>query len=192
VDVIRPDGRAARATHLVPSEQQCKKCHSDGGDAIVPIGLRPSSFDRGDQIARFTARGLLVGAPAFARESQAPPWDDPAAGSVAERARAYLDANCGYCHNTTGSARTSGLNLHRRETDPRALGLCKRPVAAGRGSGDLRFDIVPGRPDESIVIHRMRSTEPAVMMPEIGRSLAHDEAIAVVADWIAGLSGTCP
>jgi CTP synthase (UTP-ammonia lyase) len=57
---------------------------------------------------------------------------------------------------------------------------------------DLRFDIVPGRPDESIVIHRMRSTEPAVMMPEIGRSLAHDEAIAVVADWIAGLSGTCP
>jgi hypothetical protein len=37
----------------------------------------------------------------------------------------------------------------------------------------------------------MRSTEPQAMMPEIGRSLSHDEAIVVVADWIASLPGSC-
>jgi uncharacterized repeat protein (TIGR03806 family) len=190
VDVTRPDGRRARATHLVPSEQQCKKCHADG-DELVPIGLRPYSFDHEDQIARFTADGILIGAPAPTSEPRAPAWDDASTGDVTGRARAYLDANCGYCHSEAGAARTSGLYLRSEETDPLALGICKRPVAAGRGSGGLRFDIVPGEPDESIVIHRMRSTEPQTMMPEIGRSLAHDEAVDVVAQWIAGLPGSC-
>lgn len=174
----------------MPSEQQCKKCHADG-DEIVPIGLRPSSFDRDDQIARFVERGLLASAPAATPAPRAPAWDDPSTGSVAARARAYLDANCGYCHDTTGAARTSGLLLRREQTDPRALGICKPPVAAGRGSGDLRYDVVPGEPGASILIHRMRSTEPQAMMPEIGRSLAHDEAIAVVSAWIADLPGGC-
>jgi uncharacterized repeat protein (TIGR03806 family) len=194
VDLTRPDGRAARATYLVPSEQQCKKCHADN-DAIVPIGLRPASFDHRDQLASFAARGVLTGtptpSPSHARP-RAAAWNDPSTGDVTARARAYLDANCGYCHNATGAARTSGLSLRLEDAEPTALGICKPPVAAGRGSGALRFDIVPGRPDESILIHRMRSTEPQAMMPEIGRSLAHDEAIAVVAEWIAGLPGSCP
>ena len=158
----------------------------------MPIGLRPSSFDHGDQIARFAAQGLLTGAPEPAARPRAPAWDDPSTGDVPERARAYLDANCGYCHHATGAARTSGLSLRREERDPLALGICKRPVAAGRGAGDLAFDIVPGKPDESIAVHRMRSTEPQVMMPEIGRSLAHDEAVALVSEWIARLPGDCP
>ena len=28
------------------------------------------------------------------------------------------------------------------------LGICKPPVAAGQGSGNRRYDIVPGKPDE--------------------------------------------
>jgi uncharacterized repeat protein (TIGR03806 family) len=190
VDLMRPDRRAARAAYLVPSEQQCKKCHAES-DRMVPIGWRPVSFDHDGQIARFSARGLLVGAPSGAPRPRAPAWDDPDAGDVAPRARAYLDANCGYCHNERGSARTNGLSLRWEETDASALGVCRRPVAAGRGSGGLSFDVVPGRPDASIMIHRMRSTEPQVMMPEIGRSLAHEEAIDVVAEWIAGLPGQC-
>ena len=116
----------------------------------------------------------------------------PVASSFHAGARAYLDANCGYCHSATGSARTTGLLLGHQESSPRALGICKPPVAAGGGSGDLRFDVVPGRPDESIVIHRMRSTDPQTMMPELGRSLAHDEAIALVSSWIEALPGACP
>jgi hypothetical protein len=70
--------------------------------------------------------------------------------------------------------------------------VCKQPVAAGRASSNLMYDVVPGQPDQSIVIYRMNATEPSVAMPEIGRSLVHTEAVSIVRDWISGLQGTCP
>jgi len=64
-------------------------------------------------------------------------------------------------------------------------------VAAGAGTGNLRFDIVPGKADESILAYRMASTNPAVMMPEIGRSTRHDEGVALIRFWIDSLEGSC-
>ena len=58
-------------------------------------------------------------------------------------------------------------------------------MAAGKGSGDLEVDLVPGHPDASIIAYRMASTDPGTMMPEIGRSLVHDEGLALVRDYIA-------
>jgi hypothetical protein len=107
------------------------------------------------------------------------------------RARAYLDVNCGHCHNATAAANTSGLRLDAAETEPIALGLCKMPVAAGRGSGAALFDIVPGAPDDSIMLIRMQSTQPDIAMPELGRSLVHREGVALIRNWIASLAGSC-
>ncbi len=69
------------------------------------------------------------------------------------------------------------------------LGECKIPIATGRGSGDALFDIVPGAPDQSILLHRMLSTEADVAMPELGRSLVHAEGVALIREWIASLAG---
>jgi hypothetical protein len=118
-------------------------------------------------------------------------WDDPAAADIEARARAYLDVNCGHCHSPSGPANTSGLFLQAQETDRVKLGVCKIPVASGRGSGQGSFDIVPGAPDESILLHRMISTEPDVAMPELGRSLVHREGVALIRAWIESLSGEC-
>ena len=84
-------------------------------------------------------------------------------------------------------ASNSGLNLDLEESRPAALGVGKRPVAAGRGSGGLEVAIAPGQPDQSILLHRMKSTEPGVMMPELGRSVVHDEGVARIADYIRRL-----
>ena len=65
------------------------------------------------------------------------------------------------------------------------VGVGKRPVAAGRGSGDLAFDIDPGKPDNSILLYRAESTEPGVMMPELGRSQADRNAVGMLREWIA-------
>ena len=67
------------------------------------------------------------------------------------------------------------------------LGLYKKPVATGRGSGGLKYSIVPGKPDESILLHRMDSLDPGVMMPESGRKLSHSEGVALINDWIISL-----
>ena len=103
------------------------------------------------------------------------------------RARAYLQANCSYCHNGNGEARTTGLVLSNNPgNDAYALGICKPPVAAGKAAENEHYDIVPGHPEQSILLYRMQSTAPSIMMPEIGRSLEHVEAAQLVSDWIAG------
>jgi hypothetical protein len=60
----------------------------------------------------------------------------------------------------------------------------KPPVAAGRGSGGKSFSIVPGSPDDSILLYRMESTEPGIMMPELGRTLVDEEGVALIRQWI--------
>jgi hypothetical protein len=47
------------------------------------------------------------------------------------------------------------------------------------------MDLVPGHPDASIIAFRMASTDPGVMMPELGRSLVHEEGLALVREYIA-------
>ena len=60
-------------------------------------------------------------------------------------------------------------------------------MAAGRGSGGRSFDIEPGEPERSILPYRFESTEPGVMMPELGRSLTDPEAVAMLRQWIAAM-----
>jgi uncharacterized repeat protein (TIGR03806 family) len=174
----------------VPAQTECKRCHEDH-ETFQPIGLRAAELDFGDQLARWVAAGILTDVP----QERAPSlvaWNDPSSGSIEARARSYLDANCSHCHSDGGEARTTGLYLRASETDPFHLGQCKSPVAAGRATADLAYDVVPGAPDESILIHRVLSTEPSVMMPELGRSVVHTEGVELLRGWIAGLSGSCP
>lgn len=191
IDFIDARGTAAHASYLLPSINQCPKCHDNGG-ALMPIGPRAAQLNRDDQLARWSATGLVTGAPPSDKVPRLPVWDDPASGAPSDRARAYLDGNCAYCHSAGGEARTTGLFLSMAETDPTHLGVCKPPVAAGRATSNLLYDIVPGKPDESIVVYRMQATEPSVAMPELGRSIVHTEAVALVRQWIEGLAGSCP
>ena len=101
------------------------------------------------------------------------------------RARGYLDINCGHCHKPDGSASNSGLWLTLEETSPVRLGLKKHPTAAGRGSGNRRYVVDPGHPEESILAFRMASTEPGIAMPELGRTLPDPVGIDLINQWIA-------
>ena len=74
--------------------------------------------------------------------------------------------------------------MHAEETDPFRLGVFKGPVAAGKGSGGRKFDIVPGKPDESILMYRLETTHPGEVMPEFGRSVIDAEANELIRTWI--------
>ncbi len=128
---------------------------------------------------------MLSGPPAAGEAPRVPDWRD-AAAPVEARARAWLDVNCAHCHRREGPASNSGLFLTYGEAEPVALGIHKRPVAAGKGTGGREFDIKPGDPDGSILLYRTESTEPGVMMPELGRHLADPEAVALLREWIVG------
>jgi hypothetical protein len=143
-----------------------------------------------NQLAHWRRLGMLEASPA-PPATPLPVWND-AAAPVEARARAYLHANCSYCHNGRGEARTTGLTLTFDETDPARLGVCKTPVAAGMAAGQDQYDVVPGHAEQSILIRRVTSTEPSVAMPELGRSLEHTEAVALLTQWVNGLGGSCP
>ncbi|MDF1779166.1 MAG: hypothetical protein P1V13_24385 [Rhizobiaceae bacterium] len=66
----------------------------------------------------------------------------------------------------------------------RRWGHRKRSVAAGRGSGGYTYDIDPGKATSSILIFRMKSQDHGIMMPELGRSLVHSEAVTMLEAWI--------
>ncbi|MGJ3626878.1 hypothetical protein AB5I41_08275 [Sphingomonas sp. MMS24-JH45] len=131
-----------------------------------------------NQLRRLVALGYLTGVPAQGRARNVA-WSDPRL-PVSERALSYLDINCSHCHNASGAARTSGLWLDTSTTDLRARGLCKPPVAAGRGTGDRSFAMVPGHPEQSIIAWIALTAPIREMMPELGRALVHREGSALV------------
>ena len=180
-------GERREVRYESPNQIECKSCHSYGGE-IRPIGPTARQLHGGEvsYAAAWADAGLLTGAPADRDAWPVMDWTD-ASLSAEARARAYLDANCGYCHRHEGPASTSGLFLHARYPTGSETGVRKSPVAAGKGSGGLKYDVLPGKPDKSILYYRMASDDPAVRMPEVGRSVAHAEGLAVVRAWIEGM-----
>jgi uncharacterized repeat protein (TIGR03806 family) len=200
LELVREDGEREAFSYVVPNVTQCASCHAPNIETrtISPIGPkarhlnRDYAYDSGseNQLAHLTAMGYLQG---LTDPSTAPAnavWTDTTA-SLDARARAYLDINCAHCHNEHGPADTSGLYLNAGAPLGGNFGVCKLPVAAGSGTGNRRFDIVPGHAESSVIPYRIASEDPAVMMPEIGRSTSHAEGVALISAWINAMEGSC-
>lgn len=192
ISYVDEKGKRITTSYLIPNKNQCKGCHVRGG-TMVPIGPNARNLNRDfnyetgkeNQIAHWSKLGALQ-SPSSSIPKEAV-WNDPQTGSLNDRARAYLDVNCGHCHNRIGPANTSGLFLNDAEKNPAHFGINKSPVAAGRGSGDLPFDIVPGEPGKSILVFRMKTSDPGIAMPEIGREQIHKEGVALIEEWIRSM-----
>ncbi|MBZ6377612.1 hypothetical protein B5C34_04035 [Pacificimonas flava] len=186
LDVVGQDDRGVKLAlgWKVPNVNQCKGCHAVDGE-LTPIGpkARNLSGETGtrNDLEHLAALGLLSGLPGD--PPHMPDWQDGHVPTDA-RARAYLDVNCAHCHNPAGPASNSGLFLSWETPSGPAIGIGKGPVAAGRGSGGRLVGIEPGDPDGSILLYRMDSTEPGVMMPELARTQRHDEAVDLMRAWI--------
>ncbi len=172
-------------SYHVPNVNQCKGCHVDNAGNFSPIGPKIRNLNVADQLQRFVTLGVLAEAPADAPAM--PNYMDETV-PLPERAAAYLDINCAHCHAPGHPADTSGLYLNWEEDRPVHRGIGKHPTAAGRGSGNLDYDVVPGDPDASIIVYRISSVDPGVMMPELGRTIVHAEGVQLIRDYIASLS----
>lgn len=155
-----------------PSRSDCFACHNLSAGRT--LGLRTPQMSAAD-LERLVARGVLepgVVAPV------------PPPSSVEERARAYLDVNCGLCHRSAGPA--AGLGDLRREATLGQMFVCNVPTN-DRASGLVRLK--PGDPASSAIVQRMRAND-ATRMPPLASAIVDEEGASLVESWIAGMAPT--
>ncbi|WP_233353655.1 SO2930 family diheme c-type cytochrome [Hellea balneolensis] len=195
---LSDDGALTPFNYAVPNMNQCAGCHAPNNTTrvISPIGPKARHLN-GDyayaegamnQLDKWIDLAYLDKAPI--KRPRSAVWDNvdvPLEGRV----RAYLDINCAHCHNPVGPADTSGLHLNPDNQSAPHLGICKNAVAAGSGTGGRKYDIHPGKPQDSIMLYRMETRDPGAMMPELGRSLTHHEGAKLLESWIAELDSSC-
>ena len=184
---INSSGEIINIRYRAPNQNQCKECHQLK-KVMTPIGPKARNMNKLVQYKTGEMNQLVYWA--------ALGWINENLGSASisnyadvnavleDRARAYLDINCGHCHIPGGSADTTGLYLNYTERGKEQIGIYKKPVAAGRASGNLKYSIVPGHPSDSILLYRMKSLDPGIMMPESGRALSDETGIKLISDWI--------
>ena len=154
-------GEERDVRYRVPNVNQCKECH-DADDKISPIGPKARNINKDfafkegtfNQLTYWMNRQIIDEYPL---DLVSPvDWTDESK-DINDRVRSYLDVNCGHCHSPTGNANSTGLYLHLNETRNINLGVFKKPVATGRGSGGLKYSIVPGKPEKSILFYLLNN-----------------------------------
>lgn len=190
------DGNPRSVNYRIPATSECLTCHKVFGDAI-PIGVKPQNlnsqypFEDGamNQLEKWIDMGYLENnLPADINTVVA--WDD-LSQPLDLRTRSYIDINCAHCHSEGGHCDYRPLRLAFDENDDEInMGVCIDPETPIPGYENDKL-VTPGDADNSILFFRMSTTKEQYRMPLIGRSLAHDEGVELVREWINSLSTVC-
>ena len=176
--ITTPSGE--EISYRIPNKNQCKECHGLNGE-VIPLGPKARNLSH-EWLEGMVSKARLDRWPGV--HDTMPLWEERARADLGDTARAYLDVNCAHCHRPGATASNSGLDLRWEQEDPGAIGIMKRPVAAGRGAGGLLYSIVPGDPERSILLYRLDSIEPGVAMPELGKGTIDQDGVTIVRRWI--------
>lgn len=188
-------GHVRNVVYRTPSAGECLACHKR--DAVpIPIGPKPRNlrmphgYTDGimDQLLKWSRVGYVREVPTGDGERMAR-WNDTNE-DMTRRVRAYLDMNCAHCHSEGGHCDYRPMRFAWHETkDPAALGICV--PAEEEVLPSLRYIVTAGDPEHSMLHHRMASTDEAVRMPLLGRSIVHEEGLALITAWIKTLEPPC-
>lgn len=194
--------------HGIPSRDDCRTCHENGGASALGFSALQLSTDRDPgaphaeplQPGMVTLRTLvdegLIDAPAglFGRAPRIP-------GDARTRSTlGYLTANCGHCHNPQSTVATVRFPLRMpayasaAQVDETIDALVARTTKwdLPHSAPGTTSTITPGAPDLSALFVRMRSRRPSSQMPPLGTTVADRDAVDLVSAWIADLAPRSP
>lgn len=193
---VDDDGGTHDEIFRIPSAGECLACHAEYGERIA-ISPKPQNLDMVvdypegpmNQLAKWAALGYLESGYPTTIDRVAR-WDDPDE-SLERRVRAYLDMNCSHCHNEGGFCGYRSMRFAWQESgEPASLGVCVAPddpIEPG-----VNYIVQAGNAERSMLWVRLNSTNEAVRMPLLERTVRHDEAVQLVADWINAMTPICP
>ena len=189
------DGPAGRRTQTwyYPSREDCLTCHN--AHTAGQLGPKTRQLNRDlrypdgvveNQLRRWSRLGLFDPAlndkdiAGFA--TLAKPEDTHR--SLEDRARSWLDVNCGQCHRPGGTVANFDA---RYETPLAAQGLIDGRVLIDQGIDRPRV-VSPHDPWRSLIIRRI-DTNDDTRMPPIARHTIDEKGVALIRAWISSLPG---
>ncbi len=175
-----------------PGRQDCLRCHTPVSGGVLGVKARqlnrdftyPSTGRTDNQLRTWSHLGLFdsplneADIPRFARLASVTDTNVP----LEQRVRSYLDANCANCHQPGGAHAFFDARI---ETPLEKAGLINGPVENALGTQGSKV-VVPADLDRSILIKRIKNSDPT-RMPPLARRVVDASAVDAVADWINSL-----
>lgn len=206
------DNVVKSTSYRIPSEVQCIICHKSktqvGGVEVtthLPIGIKPQSLNFNynygtsskNQLMKWVELGYLQNNFTLpTAENTVIDYNDTSK-SLDLRARSYVDINCAHCHQTERFCDYRPMRFDFSETGPNnSLGLTNMGVCVDTQDlqglpPSLSKIVKPGNIDRSMMYYRMNTNDETYRMPLHGRTIIHEEGVALVEQWINTLQA-CP
>lgn len=196
--------------YRIPSEVQCIVCHKlkqmvNGEEVYIntPIGIKPQNLNHNynygsvskNQLTKWIEQGYLENNFTFPTAEHTTINYSDASQPLELRARSYVDINCAHCHQNDrhcdyrpmrfAFSETGGTNGHTN------MGLCVPTQDMQDFPTAYNTIIKPGSTERSMLFYRINTTDESYRMPLHGRTLIHDEGVALMEEWINSLT-SCP
>lgn len=187
--------------YRIPSETECFVCHKVN-NVTAPIGIKPQSLNNNFNFSTGTQNQLAKWIESGYLENNLPnniattvDYKDTSKPLV-DRVRSYLDINCAHCHSAEGHCEYRPMRLSFGDTGNSSNGLTNLGVCVDTEDmqgfpSNLSLIINPGNAERSMMFYRLNTNNPTYRMPLHGRSVIHDEGVALLEEWINSLTA-CP
>jgi len=177
-----------------PSPSECLDCHKSTVGNVLGLKTRQLNKDinypvtgiNANQLVTLSHLGIIT---PNITDANSNTYDKLAAHNdlsytLEERASAYIDVNCSYCHQPA----TNIGQFDVRSTTPLASqNIIDGPVLYDLGITNARV-VVPQDVSSSIMHHRMNSLVPGTAMPPLGKNVVDEEGVQLIADWINSMT----
>ena len=204
----KDDNNVIKSTNYrIPNEVQCITCHKakeviNGVDqtVFIPIGIKPQNLNFNynygmytkNQLTKWMQLGYLENNFSLPSPENTVVNYNDSSKSISLRARSYVDINCSHCHQTDRHCDYRPMRFAFSETGNSNgltnMGVCVATSDMQDFPQSLGKVVAPGNINKSMMYYRLNTTNESYRMPLHGRTLIHEEGIALIRDWINSLS----
>jgi uncharacterized repeat protein (TIGR03806 family) len=194
--------------YRIPTEVQCITCHKaktvvNGEDVnvYVPIGIKPQNLNYNynygtttkNQLTHWMDIGYLENNFSLPTEENTVVDYNDTSKPISLRARSYVDINCSHCHQTDRHCDYRPMRFAFSETGNAINGLTNMGVCVATSDtqdfpAGLSKVVAPANINKSMLYYRINTTNESYRMPLHGRTIIHEEGVALMRDWINSLS----
>jgi uncharacterized repeat protein (TIGR03806 family) len=194
ITFAKPSGEIVTTDYRIPSDAECFACHKIN-EVATPIGVKPQNLNHNHTygnsnkniLQKLVEQGYLQSFPS--NIVSAVDYHDTTK-PIDLRLRSYLDINCAHCHQDDARCYYRPIRLPFSQSDIDSnIGICLQadePISAS-----LQRIITPGNFNKSVMHYRMSINDESERMPLLGRTIVHDEGVALLKEYILSLTQSC-